>query len=43
VGCAIQTCPDIVRRANPITYASRNDSPSLILHGRRDVRVPSGT
>jgi acetyl esterase/lipase len=40
VGCAIQTCPEAVARANPITYVSRRDPPMLILHGQADLLVP---
>jgi len=40
VGCPIQTCPDAVQRANPITYVSRDDPPMLIAHGQEDRLVP---
>ncbi|WP_405060210.1 alpha/beta hydrolase [Kribbella sp. NBC_01505] len=40
VGCAIQTCPDRARAANPITYVSPNDPPFLIAHGQADTIVP---
>jgi acetyl esterase/lipase len=40
LGCPIQTCPDAVARANPITYVSRHDPPLLILHGQQDLLVP---
>jgi acetyl esterase/lipase len=42
VGCAIQTCPERVRRANPINYISRSDAPMMILHGQADMLVPHG-
>ena len=42
VGCAIQTCPDEVAAANPITYVSKRDAPFLILHGTADQLVPHG-
>lgn len=42
VGCAIQTCPQAVRRANPITYISRADPPMMILGGQADMLVPHG-
>ena len=42
VGCAIQTCPDQVRRANPITYVSQPGPPMMILHGQDDPLVPHG-
>jgi acetyl esterase/lipase len=40
VGCAIQTCPDKVKAANPLTYISAADPPILILHGDSDPLVP---
>ena len=40
VGCAIQTCPEVVQRANPIRYISNDDPPLLILHGGADRLVP---
>jgi acetyl esterase/lipase len=40
VGCPIQTCAAVVARANPVTYASRDDPPFLILHGTADLLVP---
>jgi len=40
VGCAIQTCPEQVRKANPIAYISAADPPMLILHGDSDPLVP---
>jgi acetyl esterase/lipase len=40
MGCAIQTCADAVRVANPITYVSDDDPPFLIMHGREDNLVP---
>jgi acetyl esterase/lipase len=40
VGCAIQTCPERARAANPISYVSRNDPPFLIAHGQTDQLVP---
>jgi acetyl esterase/lipase len=40
VGCAIQSCPDKVRAANPIRYITAADPPLLILHGRSDPLVP---
>jgi acetyl esterase/lipase len=42
VGCAIQTCPDQVRLASPITYVSRPAPPMMILHGQDDTLVPHG-
>jgi acetyl esterase/lipase len=40
VGCPIQTCPEAVHRANPITYVSRDDPPMLVVHGQEDLLVP---
>jgi acetyl esterase/lipase len=40
VGCAIQTCPERVRAANPAEYVSAADPPLMILHGNSDPLVP---
>jgi len=40
LGCAIESCPDRVARANPITYVDRHAPPFLILHGQQDLFVP---
>ena len=40
VGAPIGSRPDLVRCANPVTYATRPDVPFLILHGRSDRVVP---
>jgi acetyl esterase/lipase len=40
VGCPIQTCPEAVQRANPVSYVSPADPPLLILHGGADPLVP---
>ncbi len=42
VGCAIQTCPDAVKAANPITYIDSADPPVLLFHGADDCTVPPG-
>ena len=42
IGCAIQTCPDRVRPANPVNYVDRNDPPMMLLHGQADILVPHG-
>lgn len=42
VGCAIQTCPEAVQRANPMTYVTRDDPPFFIEHGTADCTVPPG-
>jgi acetyl esterase/lipase len=39
VGCPIQTCPDKVQRANPITYVTTDDPPFMISHGQNDSLV----
>lgn len=39
IGGPIQKNPDKVARANPITYASADDPPFLILHGDQDRTV----
>lgn len=40
VGCAIQTCPNTVAQADPITYAHANEPPLMLLHGQSDPIVP---
>ncbi len=40
VGGAIQEHPDLVRRADPITYVTSDDPPFLIVHGDKDPLVP---
>jgi len=40
VGAAIQTVPDKVREASPITYVSKGAPPFLIMHGLADNSVP---
>ncbi|NJP94940.1 alpha/beta hydrolase fold domain-containing protein [Nonomuraea sp. FMUSA5-5] len=42
VGCPIQTCPDKVAQANPMTYVDAGDPPLLFLHGQADFLVPHG-
>ena len=42
MGCAIQTCPDAVRRANPMTYLTQDDPPFFIEHGTADCTVAPG-
>jgi acetyl esterase/lipase len=41
LGRAIETCPELVREANPITYARPGAPPFLILHGLSDAAVPA--
>src|SRR5262249_4658984 len=40
VGCPIQSCPEAVRVANPISYITPDDPAFLILDGDRDLTVP---
>lgn len=40
LGCAIASCPDRVRAADPTTYLGADDPPLLIAHGDRDEFVP---
>jgi acetyl esterase/lipase len=40
VGCAIQSCPEKVKAASPLTYITPNDPPIMILHGNSDQLVP---
>jgi dipeptidyl aminopeptidase/acylaminoacyl peptidase len=35
----VQTVPDLVRRASPVTYVSAAAAPLLLLHGATDVVV----
>lgn len=40
IGAPIQERPDLVARANPITYVTGNEPPFLIMHGDQDPIVP---
>jgi acetyl esterase/lipase len=40
VGCALQTCPEKVRAANPAQYVTGKEPPIMILHGELDQKVP---
>lgn len=42
IGCAIQTCPDAVRQANPMTYVTPDDPPFFIEHGTADCTSAPG-
>lgn len=42
IGGPIQENPDRVAKANPITYASADDPPFLIVHGDQGLLVPCG-
>ncbi len=40
IGGAIQENKELVQRANPITYVTKDDPPLLIVHGDKDPLVP---
>lgn len=40
LGCPIQSCPDKVKAASPMTYLTPGDPPMMILHGDSDQLVP---
>jgi acetyl esterase/lipase len=40
IGTAIQSRPDLVARANPITYVDGDEPPMLLIHGASDPLVP---
>jgi len=40
VGCAIQSCPEKVKAASPLSYVTPADPPMMILHGNSDPLVP---
>lgn len=40
LGAPIETCPDRVREANPLTYVAPGEPPFLILHGLADTTIP---
>ncbi len=40
LGCPIESCPEVVKRASPLTYASVECPPFLIMHGTHDLLVP---
>lgn len=40
IGGSVQENKEACKRANPITYISRNDPPFLICHGDKDMTVP---
>ncbi len=42
IGGRIADHPDRVKRANPITYVTKDDPPFLIVHGDKDDVVPVG-
>lgn len=39
IGKPVQEAPELVKRANPITYVDAGDPPILILHGEKDLDV----
>jgi acetyl esterase/lipase len=42
LGAPLQTVPDRVRAASPITYVTKDAPPFLIMHGLADGSVPHG-
>lgn len=42
LGAAVQSVPDRVRAANPLTYVGKDAPPFLIMHGLADSSVPHG-
>ena len=40
VGCPIQSCPEKVKAASPLSYITAADPPIMILHGDSDQSVP---
>ena len=42
VGAPIQSVPDRVRAASPITYVGKDAPPFMIMHGLADSSVPHG-
>ena len=42
VGAPVQTVPDRVRAASPISYVGKDAPPFLIMHGLADSSVPHG-
>lgn len=41
LGAPIQTCPERVRAANPVTYVHGHVPPFLLLHGASDTAIPA--
>jgi acetyl esterase/lipase len=42
LGAAVQSVPDLVRAASPITHIGKDAPPFLIMHGLADASVPHG-
>ncbi len=42
LGGPVQTIPEKVKSANPLTYVDKTDPPFLIVHGKKDPLVPHG-
>jgi len=40
LGCTIDRCPQLARRASPLSYVDAHDAPFLIQHGAQDCTVP---
>lgn len=39
LGKPVQDAPELVKRANPVTYVDKTDPPILIMHGEKDLDV----
>ncbi len=42
LGAPVQSVPDKVKSANPLTYVDKTDPPFLMVHGDKDPLVPHG-
>lgn len=40
IGAAIQNNPEMIATTNPVTYVSRDDAPTLVMHGTVDNLIP---
>lgn len=40
LGCSVLTCPDKALAASPVSYASSDDPPFLLVHGAVDMTIP---
>jgi acetyl esterase/lipase len=39
LGKPVQEAPELVKKANPVTYVDANDPPTLMIHGEKDTGV----
>ncbi len=39
LGCKPKKCPERAKNASPVTYADKNDPPTIIIHGDRDSAI----